>query len=108
MGALLVYDITKRETFTNVARWLRELRLFREESVVVVLVGNKCDLEAQREVPKEEGGSFAGRKENLKVFFQFLKGNFQFFQKKNLNFFWILELFKKIFLNFLKKSFEIF
>jgi len=43
-GALLVYDVTKRETFRNVARWVRELRDHAPRDIVVILIGNKIDL----------------------------------------------------------------
>jgi len=43
-GALLVFDITRRATFTAVTSWLNDLRQIAEENVIVVLVGNKCDL----------------------------------------------------------------
>nr|KJB28020.1 hypothetical protein B456_005G022300 [Gossypium raimondii] len=52
-GALLVYDISRRATFDNVARWLDELNLAK------MLVGNKCDLENTREVSLDEGKSLA-------------------------------------------------
>jgi hypothetical protein len=41
VGALLVYDISKRGTFENVERWLKELRDHAEPSIVIMLVGNK-------------------------------------------------------------------
>ena len=43
-GALLVFDITRRETFHSVTSWLHDLRQIAEEGIVVVLVGNKSDL----------------------------------------------------------------
>ncbi|KAL9616430.1 MAG: hypothetical protein Q9160_008706 [Pyrenula sp. 1 TL-2023] len=43
-GALLVFDITRRETFTSVTDWLQDLRQIAEEGIVVILVGNKTDL----------------------------------------------------------------
>ena len=39
-----MYDISKRLTFENVERWLKELRTHADPSIVVMLVGNKCDL----------------------------------------------------------------
>ena len=44
VGALLVYDITKKQTFDNVQRWLRELRDHADANIVVMMVGNKSDL----------------------------------------------------------------
>ncbi|KAI4351014.1 hypothetical protein L6164_005408 [Bauhinia variegata] len=66
LGALLVYDITRRATYESVRKWLRELREFGNEDMVVVLVGNKSDLGQSREVEKEEGKGFA---ENERLFF---------------------------------------
>jgi len=43
-GALLVFDITRRNTFASVTSWLNDLRQIAEEGIVVVLVGNKSDL----------------------------------------------------------------
>ena len=43
-GALLVFDITRRDTFTHVTDWLNDLRQIAEPEIVVVLVGNKKDL----------------------------------------------------------------
>ena len=45
MGALLVYDITRRETFDHVVNWLQEVKNNASSDIVVVLVGNKNDLE---------------------------------------------------------------
>lgn len=59
LGAMLVYDITKRATFVNVRKWLHELREFGGQDMVIVLVGNKSDLGQSREVDKEEGKGFA-------------------------------------------------
>ncbi|KAK4990278.1 hypothetical protein LTR66_001697 [Elasticomyces elasticus] len=43
-GALLVFDITRRNTFASVTSWLHDLRQIAEENIVVILVGNKADL----------------------------------------------------------------
>jgi Ras-related protein Rab-2A len=43
-GALLVFDITRRSTFLSATSWLNDLRQIADESIVVVLVGNKFDL----------------------------------------------------------------
>lgn len=44
-GALLVFDISRRATFESVTPWLSDLRQIAEEGIVVVLVGNKSDLD---------------------------------------------------------------
>ena len=43
-GALLVFDITRRNTFNSVTSWLHDLRQTAEDDIVVILVGNKSDL----------------------------------------------------------------
>ena len=43
-GALLVFDITRRNTFNSVTSWLHDLRQIAEDDIVIVLVGNKSDL----------------------------------------------------------------
>ncbi|KAG6745775.1 hypothetical protein POTOM_050282 [Populus tomentosa] len=59
LGALLVYDITRRATFDNVKKWLRELRDFGSSDMVVVLVGNKSDISHLREVDEDDGKNLA-------------------------------------------------
>jgi len=59
VGALLVYDISKQPTYTNVARWLKELRDHADSSIVIMLVGNKSDLKHLRAVLTEEAKQFA-------------------------------------------------
>jgi len=59
VGALLVYDISKRLTFENVERWLKELRTHADPSIVVMLVGNKCDLKHLQAVITDDAKSFA-------------------------------------------------
>ncbi|KAF9274920.1 Ras- protein Rab-11A [Mortierella alpina] len=58
-AALLVYDITKRATFENVNRWLKEFRDRAKEKAVIILVGNKSDLSDQRAVSTDEATRFA-------------------------------------------------
>lgn len=58
-GALLVYDITKPITFENVEHWLKELREHAKTEILIMLVGNKTDLEHLRTVTTDEGKSFA-------------------------------------------------
>ncbi|MBA0768666.1 hypothetical protein Gotri_017451, partial [Gossypium trilobum] len=59
LGALLVYDITRRTTFQNVKKWMHELREFGNLEMVIVLVGNKSDLSESRQVSEEEGKKIA-------------------------------------------------
>ncbi|KAG6482372.1 ras-related protein RABA5a-like isoform X1 [Zingiber officinale] len=55
VGALLVYDVSRRQTFDSVGRWLEELHTHCNMNAVTVLVGNKTDLEDTREVSTAEG-----------------------------------------------------
>ncbi|ESQ46401.1 hypothetical protein EUTSA_v10000315mg [Eutrema salsugineum] len=64
VGAMLVYDITKRETFDHIPRWLEELRAHADKNIVIILIGNKSDLEDQRAIPTEDAKEFA-EKEGL-------------------------------------------
>lgn len=57
-GALLVYDISRRDTFHHLERWLNEARTNANPHMVIMLIGNKNDLE-RREVSYEEGEQFA-------------------------------------------------
>lgn len=59
LGAMLVYDITKRPTFDHVARWLEELRAHADNSIAVMLIGNKADQVESRAVPTEDAVEFA-------------------------------------------------
>ncbi|XP_008811658.2 ras-related protein RABA5e [Phoenix dactylifera] len=59
VGALIVYDISRRTTFDSVSRWLQELSTHSDTTVARMLVGNKCDLENIREVSVEDGKSLA-------------------------------------------------
>mmetsp|Transcript_15311 Transcript_15311/g.23316 ORF Transcript_15311/g.23316 Transcript_15311/m.23316 type:complete len:160 (+) Transcript_15311:536-1015(+) len=58
-GALLVYDITRRDTFKHLSRWLEEARQHAQSNMVIMLIGNKNDLEHRRAVTTEEGQAFA-------------------------------------------------
>ncbi|KAL3623756.1 Ras-related protein RABA4d [Castilleja foliolosa] len=64
VGAMLVYDISKRQSFDHMARWLEELRGHADKNIIIMLIGNKCDLGTLRAVPTEDAQEFAER-ENL-------------------------------------------
>ncbi|CAL5325658.1 unnamed protein product [Camellia sinensis] len=67
-GALLVYDITRRETFNHLASWLEDARQHANPNMTIMLIGNKCDLAHRRAISKEEGEQFA--KENGLLFLE--------------------------------------
>ena len=58
-GCLLVYDVTRRDSFNHVSEWLAEAYLHGNPGLSVTLVGNKPDLESTRVVSVEEGERFA-------------------------------------------------
>ena len=68
IGALLVYDITRRETFTHVTKWLEEVRNNSSKTITIILIGNKKDLEDKRQISYEEGEALA--KENGLLFLE--------------------------------------
>lgn len=51
---IIVFDITKRNTFVSLQKWINEVRSYTANNVVCALVGNKCDLDEEREVSVEE------------------------------------------------------
>mmetsp|Transcript_11233 Transcript_11233/g.43772 ORF Transcript_11233/g.43772 Transcript_11233/m.43772 type:complete len:237 (-) Transcript_11233:499-1209(-) len=59
VGALLVYDITKSESYDNVQKWLKELRDHADSNIVITLVGNKTDLKHLRSVQAESAAEFS-------------------------------------------------
>ncbi|KAG2389938.1 hypothetical protein LR48_Vigan07g227700 [Vigna angularis] len=60
-GIILVYDVTRRETFTNLSDiWAKEIDLYStNQDCIKMLVGNKVDKESERVVSKTEGINFA-------------------------------------------------
>eukprot|EP01147_Barroeca_monosierra_P004860 gene4860-8689_t len=58
-GVLLVYDVSRRSTFNHLQTWLNDARALTNPSTVIFLIGNKVDLEDQRDVPTEEAKQFA-------------------------------------------------
>lgn len=63
VGALLVYDISKRSSFESASRWLKELRDYADPNIIILLVGNKSDLKHLRTITQDEAASFAAREE---------------------------------------------
>ena len=56
---LLVYDITDKESFDSIPKWIQEVKDVLNKEVVFALIGNKLDLENQRKVSFEEGKKLA-------------------------------------------------
>eukprot|EP00828_Plagiopyla_frontata_P030367 TRINITY_DN3953_c0_g2_i1.p2 TRINITY_DN3953_c0_g2~~TRINITY_DN3953_c0_g2_i1.p2 ORF type:complete len:174 (+),score=16.22 TRINITY_DN3953_c0_g2_i1:200-721(+) len=64
-GAVLVYDVTFRESFSRVINWVKELKMNsqrQEQDIQIVIAGNKSDIPiAQHKVTKEEAEEFASK-----------------------------------------------
>ena len=58
-GALLVYDITRRDTFEHLSSWLEDARQHANPNMTIMLIGNKSDVAHKRAVSREEGEEFA-------------------------------------------------
>ncbi|PHT29885.1 Ras-related protein RABC2a [Capsicum baccatum] len=60
-GIILVYDVTRRETFTNLSEtWSKDIKFYSTNpECIKMLVGNKVDRESERAVTREEGLAFA-------------------------------------------------
>ncbi len=58
-GVLLVYDITDKQSFTDLQIWLNEVEKYGKQDVVKILIGNKKDLEDKRQVTTEQAKRFA-------------------------------------------------
>uniref|UniRef100_A0A0E0EWJ3 Uncharacterized protein n=1 Tax=Oryza meridionalis TaxID=40149 RepID=A0A0E0EWJ3_9ORYZ len=58
-ACLLVYDITRRETFNHLASWLEDATQHASARMTIILIGNKCDLSHRRVVSYQEGEQFA-------------------------------------------------
>jgi small GTP-binding protein len=67
-GALLLFDITNRESFDNMGRWLQDIRDVARADVVTVLIGSKSDLANERQVSTDEAETFA--KEHSMAYFE--------------------------------------
>ena len=70
-GAIVVYDVTNRQSFASVESWIEEIQQCTSGQTVIFLVANKCDLveeyglilkRGSRKVSKEEGEGLAKRK----------------------------------------------
>ena len=64
-GILLLFDITKRSSFISCKHYLEEVRLNSDKNCIIYLIGNKVDLEQQREISYDEAKFYAD-KEKIK------------------------------------------
>ena len=54
-GAFIVYDITRKDTFASIERWVNDLKATSDPKLTIILIGNKNDLDDKREVSKDQG-----------------------------------------------------
>jgi len=73
-GTIICYDITDRNTFNSVIKWLEEVNKHSINEPILILCGTKADLESKREVSKSEGLEFA-KLHNMKFFETSAKDN---------------------------------
>lgn len=66
-GAVVVYDITDRKSFDKVVSWIKELKDQAEKDIVIVVAGNKSDMERERQIVKSDALEFC-RKLNARHF----------------------------------------
>ena len=58
-GIILMYDITNKETFNSISSWMKSIMEIKENNFPIVIIGNKCDLEHERIISKQEGEELA-------------------------------------------------
>mmetsp|Transcript_12949 Transcript_12949/g.34554 ORF Transcript_12949/g.34554 Transcript_12949/m.34554 type:complete len:202 (+) Transcript_12949:70-675(+) len=58
-AAIVVYDITSRDTFNRAKNWVNELQRQGNPNIVIALAGNKADLSSKRKVEPEEAEAYA-------------------------------------------------
>ncbi|XP_039610721.1 ras-related protein Rab-12 [Polypterus senegalus] len=60
-GIVIVYDITKQETFEDLPKWMKMIDKYASEDAELLLVGNKLDCENDRVISRQQGEKFAQR-----------------------------------------------
>ncbi|XP_039383232.1 ras-related protein Rab-10-like isoform X1 [Mauremys reevesii] len=58
-GFILVYDITNSDSFQGITSWMKDIHEKADDEVDIVLLGNKCDKETERVIPKHRGEKLA-------------------------------------------------
>ena len=58
---LLLYDITNMKSFEEISKWIESIKDTKGKDFPIALIGNKCDLENERVVDKEEGEEVANK-----------------------------------------------
>merc|ERR1712060_328259 len=58
-GVIVVYDVTDKESFSNVKHWMQEVDKYAAENVNKLVIGNKCDLSSKKVVSYDEAKELA-------------------------------------------------
>ena len=66
--AIIVYSIDKKNSFKDINLWTKEIRVNSSPDIKIVLIGNKSDLDNDRQVSYEEGKKYLDDDEVLKFF----------------------------------------
>ena len=56
---MVVYDVTRRQSFAKVQDWIQDARSYGHENINFLLIGNKSDMSKDREVTIDEGKDLA-------------------------------------------------
>jgi small GTP-binding protein len=91
IGVIVVYDVTSKDSFNNIERWIIELEQNIDSRTAILLVGNKCDL-PNREVSYDEGQNYANN------------NNFMFIETSALNGDGINDMFNTLIKNILDNT----
>lgn len=75
-GIVIVYDITKQETFDDLAKWMKMIDKYASEDAELLLVGNKLDCESDRIISKQQAERFASRISGMRFCESSAKDNF--------------------------------
>ena len=94
-GFIFVYDITNQDSFNSINSWVNLVANHNKNSIVNILIGNKCDKEEERSIEKDEGEHLAEEKQ-----FYFLETS----AKKNENIEKIFEVFVKGFVDYYSRN----
>ncbi len=68
MGILLVYDVTDEQSFQNIRNWIRNIEQHAADNVDKILIGNKCDMMADKLVETARGQALADEYGQCKYF----------------------------------------
>ena len=58
-GVILIYDVTSKDTFLNIKKWIASIKDEAQKNIVIFIVGNKIDLPEKRKVTTQEGKELA-------------------------------------------------